>query len=292
MRIGLFAALANPVATPEYVKALGEAAEQREFSSIWVAEHVVLFDDYASRYPYAEDGKIPVAGATGILDPLNALSFLAACTSTVRLGTGICLVPQRNPVYTAKEVATVDWLSNGRVDFGVGVGWLREEFDAVNVSFAERGARCREYLDVMRRLWEDDVSEHHGRFYDLAPCRQFPKPVQRPHPPIIFGGESDAALQRVADVGDGWYPFDVDPSELADGITDLVGRLDANGRARDDVHVVVCPYRRPADLDLVRGYFDAGADEVVLVARGRDIDALRSNVDELATTILEPARRG
>ena len=290
MRIGLFAALANPIATPDFVRALGESAERHGFSSIWVAEHVVLFDDYASRYPYSEDGKIPVAGVTGILDPLNALSFLAACTSTVRLGTGICLVPQRNPVYTAKEVATVDWLSNGRVDFGVGVGWLREEFDAVNVPFEARGERCREYLDVMRRLWEDDISEHHGRFYDLAPCRQFPKPVQRPHPPIIFGGESDAALQRVADVGDGWYPFDLDPAGLSDGITDLTARLVANGRARDDVHVVVCPYRRRADVDLVRGYFDAGADEVVLVTRGRDIPSLTANIDELATTILEPAR--
>jgi len=292
MRIGLFAALANPIATPEYVTALGESAEEHGFSSIWVAEHVVLFDDYASRYPYSEDGKIPVAGVTGILDPLNALSFLAARTSTVRLGTGICLVPQRNPVYTAKEVATVDWLSNGRVDFGVGVGWLREEFDAVNVPFAERGARCREYLDVMRRLWEDDVSEHHGRFYDLPACRQFPKPVQRPHPPIIFGGESDAALQRVADVGDGWYPFDVDPTELSSGIADLTSRLSANGRSRGDVHVVVCPYRRPADVDVVRGYFDAGADEVVLVVGGRDVDSLRSRIDGLASTILEPARRG
>jgi probable F420-dependent oxidoreductase len=289
VQIGLFAALANPVATPDYVRALGVAAEARGFSSLWVAEHVVLFDDYASRYPYAEDGRIPVGGDVGILDPFGALAFLAACTSTVRLATGICLVPQRNPVYTAKEVATLDWLSGGRVDFGVGVGWLREEFDAVHVPFAQRGDRCREYLEVMRRLWEDDVSEHHGAMYDLPACRQYPKPLQTPHPPILFGGESDAALQRVADIGDGWYPFDLDPDGLRDGVADLDRRLAANGRSRDDVRVVVCPYRRPVDLDLVRGYAAAGADEVVLVVGGRDTPSLTANIDALATTILDPA---
>jgi probable F420-dependent oxidoreductase len=127
------------------------------------------------------------------------LAFLAAHTARVRLGTGICLVPQRNPVYTAKEVATVDWLSGGRFDFGVGVGWLAEEFRALDVAFERRGDRCREYLDVMRRLWCDSVSAFAGSFYDLPASRQYPKPVQQPHPPICFGGESDAAMRRVAD---------------------------------------------------------------------------------------------
>ena len=290
MKVGLFAPLGNPFATPSYMTLLGQTAEERGFHSLWVAEHVVLFDEYASKYPYAEDGRIPAGGESGIFEPMTALAYLAAGTSTIRLGTGICLVPQRNPVYTAKEVATVDWLSNGRFDFGVGVGWLREEFDAVQVPFAERGARCREYLEVMQRLWEDDVSEHHGRFYDLPACRQYPKPVQSPHPPIIFGGESDAALQRVADIGDGWFPFDRDPEGLAAGIEDLTKRLDANGRSLDDVRVVICPYRRPADLDLVRGYRDVGADEVVLVARGRDAESLAAEIARLAETILEPAR--
>jgi probable F420-dependent oxidoreductase len=195
MKVGLFAPLGNPFATPEYVSAFGRAADERGFHSLWVAEHVVLFDDYASQYPYAADGKIPAGGESGIYEPFTALAYLAAVTSRIRLGTGICLVPQRNPVYTAKEVAAVDWLSNGRLDFGVGVGWLREEFDAVAVPFERRGARTREYIEVMRRLWEDPVSEHHGEFYDLPACRQYPKPVQQPHPPIHVGGESDPALR-------------------------------------------------------------------------------------------------
>jgi len=149
MKIGLFAPAVYPAGTPEYLRTLGTAAEERGFHSLWMAEHVVLFDDYASRYPYAADGRIPASGESGFLDPFDALSFLAAHTTRIRLGTGICLVPQRNPVYTAKEVATVDWLSGGRFDFGVGVGWLAEEFRALDVPFERRGDRCREYLEVM-----------------------------------------------------------------------------------------------------------------------------------------------
>jgi probable F420-dependent oxidoreductase len=290
VRVGLFAALANPTATPDYVEALGAGADRHGFASIWVAEHVVLFDDYSSQYPYAEDGKIPVRNDTGILEPFTALAFLAACTTNARLATGICLVPQRNPVYTAKEVATVDWLSGGRVDFGVGVGWLAEEFDAVAVPFAKRGERCREYLEVMRRLWEDELSEHHGPMYDLPACRQFPKPVQRPHPPIFFGGESGAALGRVADIGDGWYPFDLDPDGLRTRLVELDRLLAANGRSRADVTITVCPYRRPVDADLVRRYRDAGADEVVLVVGARDAAGLSARIDDLAGSILDHVR--
>lgn len=209
MKVGIFAPLANPYATPDYIRTLGAAVEERGFDSIWVAEHVVLFDEYASSYPYAADGKIPVPSEAGFLDPFMALSYLAACTTRVRLGTGICLVPQRNPVYTAKEAASVDWMSGGRFDLGIGVGWLAEEFAALDVPFERRGARCRAYIDVMRTLWCDDESEYDGEFYTLPKTRQFPKPIQKPHPPIHFGGESDAALRRVADLGQGWYGFNL-----------------------------------------------------------------------------------
>ena len=206
-----------------YLRALGTAVEERGFDSIWVAEHVVLFDEYASRYPYANDGRIPVRPESGILDPFAALSYLAAVTTRVRLGTGICLVPQRNPVYTAKEVATVDWLSGGRFDLGIGVGWLAEEFAALGVPFDRRGSRCRAYIDVMKTLWADPISEYSGEFYELAPTRQYPKPVQQPHPPIHFGGESDAALRRVADLGQGWYGFGLEPGEVKERISRLNG---------------------------------------------------------------------
>src|SRR5690349_15796477 len=205
MEIGLFAPLGNGNATAGVLRTLGREAEARGFESIWVAEHVVLFDEYESQYPYAADGKFPGGGDTGLLEPLTALTYLAAVTDRIRLGTSICLVPQRNPVYTAKQVVDLDNLSGGRVDFGVGIGWLKEEFDALNTPFERRGKRTDEYLQVMRSLWTDEVSSFAGDTYDLPPCRMYPKPIQAPHPPIHVGGESDAALRRAARFGQGWF---------------------------------------------------------------------------------------
>lgn len=292
MHIGLFTIASNPFGTPEYLRTFGELADARGFHSVWVAEHVVLFDQYASQYPYSADGKIPAGGETGPLEPFNTLAFLAAVTSRVRLGTGICLVPQRNPVYTAKDVASVDWLSNGRCDFGVGVGWLKEEFDALGVSFDQRGARCRAYLEVMRRLWCDPISEYDGKFYHLPACRQYPKPVQQPHPPIHFGGESDAALRRVVDLGQGWYPFNLGPDDLKARTKDLTDLLARRNRKRTDIQISTCPYMQAADLDAVRRYRDAGADQVILMAFAATVDSLREKIDDLAETILEPMKRG
>ncbi len=158
MKIGVFPPFANPLCTPEHIAAVGRAVDERGFSSLWVAEHVVLFDEYASQYPYLESGRFPARPDVGLIEPFAAMSFLAAVTTNVRLGTGVLLVPQRNPVYTAKSVTTVDWLSNGRVDLGIGVGWLAEEFAALGVPFEHRGERCDEYLAVMRSLWTDEVS--------------------------------------------------------------------------------------------------------------------------------------
>ena len=290
MRIGVFAPFSNPFTTRETLTTLGQACEERGFHSIWAAEHVVLFDAYRSRYPYAADGRLPAGGENGILDPFACLSFLASVTTRIRLGTGICLVPQRNPVYTAKEAATVDYLSEGRLDFGVGVGWLREEFDALGVPWARRGARCREYLEVIRRLWCDPVSEFDGEFYTLPPCRQYPKPVQSPHPPIHFGGESNAALRRVADLGQGWYGFGLEPEAAAERIGALTRLLEERGRRREDVFVSVSPYMRPVDLDTIKRYADAGVDQVILLVFAPTSDAIRSTLDALASSIVEPAR--
>jgi probable F420-dependent oxidoreductase len=282
MRVGLFAPFTNPFATPEYIEAFGRGAEARGFSSIWVAEHVVLFDEYASKYPYAADGKIPAGGEHGIFEPFTSLAFLAACTSTIRLGTGIVLVPQRNPVYTAKEVASVDWLSNGRFDFGIGVGWLEEEFRAVDATFPRRGARTRAYIEVMRRLWEDDVSEHSSEFYELPALRQYPKPVQKPHPPIHIGGESEAALRRVAQFGQGWYGFSVAPEDVPGRLARLEELLAAEGRSRSEIEVSICPYLLGADAEKVKRYEDAGIDQVILLALGFDIPGVEAELDSLA----------
>jgi probable F420-dependent oxidoreductase len=288
--IGVFAPFASPMATPEFVHAVGTELDGKGFSTLWVAEHVVLFDEYDSEYPYSEDGKIPAGGEVGIMDPFVVLSYLASCTERIRLATGICLVPQRNPVYTAKETAGIDWLSGGRLDFGVGVGWLAEEFQACATSFERRGKRTREYLEVIKTLWCDAVSEHHGEFYDLPACRMYPKPLQDPHPPIIFGGESDPALRRVAEIGQGWYGYNHDPATAAERIETLGRMLAENERSLEDVKIYVSPYLRPTTLDDVKRLRDLGVDEVIFFLLAGDADEAKRASDDLAEEFVEPCR--
>ncbi len=290
MRIGLFVPFISPVCTPDYIQALGRAAEERGFESLWVAEHVVRFDDYSSVYPYAEDGRIPAGGESGILEPFTSLAFLAAVTERIRLGTGVCLVPQRNPVYTAKEATVVDWLSGGRLDLGIGVGWLAEEFRALEVPFEHRGSRCRSYVEVMRTLWCDPVSEYKDEFYELPACRQYPKPVQSPHPPLHFGGESDAALRRVADLGQGWYGFNLTLDEFASRLARLDELLAERGRSRSDVQISLGPKDQSVDEQSLVRFHEAGADQLVVGALGRDADAVLRRLDGLVRTLVEPAR--
>ncbi len=289
MDVGLFVPLGNGNSTPELVRAVGREAEDRGFESIWLPEHVVLFDDYGSSYPYSPDGRFPAGGDAGMLEPLNALTFLAAVTDRVRLGTGICLVPQRNPVYTAKAVTDLDSLSGGRVEFGVGIGWLREEFEAVGMPFEKRGARTDEHLAVMKTLWCDDVSEFHGEHYDLNPCRMYPKPVQSPHPPIHIGGESDAALRRVARLGQGWFTFNRLPEDLPEPLDRLDAALAEQGRSRDDVTLSVSPYLKPITPDMIEKYAAAGVDRLIVMCLAFDVDTMRAHLDQLEASVLRPA---
>ncbi|HVX22118.1 MAG TPA: LLM class F420-dependent oxidoreductase [Acidimicrobiales bacterium] len=292
MHFDLWVPTANPFATPDLLAALGREAEDRGIHRIWVGEHVVLFDHYGSRYPYADDGRIPAPPGSGILEPLNTLSFLAAHTSTVRLGTAMLLLPQRNPVYTAKEVATVDWLSGGRVDLGIGVGWLREEFDAVNVPWPERGARTDDYLEVLRTLWCDDPSSFDGRFYRLPPASMFPKPLQHPHPPVHIGGETDAALRRVARAGQGWHTFNRLPDDLAEPLRRLDQLLADHGRSRSEIEVTVCPYFQDLTPERVEGYAAAGANAVAALFFAGSADDVPAMLDALAPSLERAAAVG
>ena len=290
MDVGLFVPLGSANATPEVVRAVGREAEERGFESIWVAEHVVLFDEYDSAYPYDPSGRFPTGGDAGMLEPFTALTYLAAVTERIRLGTGICLVPQRNPVYTAKAVTDLDALSGGRVEFGVGVGWLREEFEALGMPFDRRGQRADEYLAAMRSLWCDEVSEFHGELYDLRPCRMYPKPVQRPHPPVHVGGESDAALRRVARLGQGWFTFGRLPEDLPPALERLDAALAAEGRTRDDITLTVSPYMHPVTPESVSRYAELGVDRLVVLCLAFDVDMLRTQLDLLEAAALQPAR--
>jgi probable F420-dependent oxidoreductase len=262
VKFDLWLPTASPMTTPDLLDAVAEGAEARGIGTIWVGEHVVLFGDYQSSYPYAEDGRIPAPPGSGLLEPMISLTYLAARTTTVRLGTAMLLLPQRNPVYVAKEVSTLDWLSNGRVDLGVGVGWLKEEFDALNVPWERRGRRTDEYLEVLRTLWVDDTSSYDGELFRLPACEMFPKPLQQPHPPVHVGGETTAALRRAARHGQGWHTFNRSPEQLVEGLKSLDAELEAAGRTRADLRITVCPYFNQLTPERVHGYAEAGADAV------------------------------
>ena len=195
-------------------------AEAAGFESVWGGEHVILPDAIASKYPYTADGKIPAEPDTSIPDPLIWLAFAAAAAPTLRLGTCILIVPQRNPLILAKELATLDQLSGGRVELGLGVGWMKEEFDALGVDWARRGARNDEYIAAMRELWKGPHAEFHGEFVDFEPATCSPRPVNGDIP-VIVGGDSDAAIQRAVRIADGYFPGEGDAERLGA----LLGRL-------------------------------------------------------------------
>jgi len=262
------------------IKDAVQLVEAKGVHGIWVPEHVLFFPEYASTYPYSDNGRIP-GNPEGILDPFTALTFIAAHTQRVRLGTGICLVPQRQPVYTAKMVADVDYLSGGRVDFGVGIGWLKEEFENLGMDFATRAARTEEYILAMRALWSEGISEFSGQTVSLQPCHINPKPAQKPYPPIYFGGESDPALRRVARLGDGWYGFDLDPEQLQEKLVSLDAALAATGRSRQDIDLIIGPNRHPVNADTVAAYAAAGVDQLVVPVFAGNLDKLAARLDAL-----------
>ena len=276
----------NESTEPGFIKDAVQLSEGKGVHGIWVPEHVLFFPDHASTYPYSDSGRMP-GDPEGLLDPFTALTFIAAHTQRVRLGTGICLVPQRQPVYTAKMVADVDYLSGGRVDFGVGIGWLKEEFQNLGMDFASRGARTEEYLLAMKALWSEGISEFKGQTLNLEPCHFNPKPVQRPHPPIIFGGESDAAMRRVARLGDGWYGYDLTPEDLGRRLNSLDAGLARTGRDRSQIQVIVGPNRHPVTEQTLYEYSAVGADQVVVPMFASNLAKLEQRLDAL--TALQPA---
>ena len=222
MRLGLHALGIGNGADRAVIDAVAAAADTAGFATFWSGEHVVMVDESASRYPYSDDGRIAVPAAADWIDPLIGLSFAAAATSTIRIATGVLLLPEHNPVLVAKQAATLDALSGGRLTLGVGVGWSREEFDALGVPFERRGARTKEYLEAIRTLWRDDVASFDGEFVHFDAVRVNPKPVRDRRIPIVVGGNSDAALRRVATWGDGWYGFNLPD---VDAVADRVGFL-------------------------------------------------------------------
>jgi probable F420-dependent oxidoreductase len=239
MRIGLHALGIGTGARPDVIRAVAMTAEAVGFATLWSGEHVVLVDQPGSRYPYSADGRIAVPAAADWLDPLLGLSFAAAVTTTIGLATGVLLLPEHNPVVAAKQAATLDVLSGGRLTLGVGIGWSAEEFAALGIPFARRGQRTAEYVAAMRTLWADDVASFSGEFTRFESVRVNPKPVRGRSIPVVIGGNSDAALSRVAAFGDGWYGFNLPATAIAERVAALAGQCKRRGRSLRELAVAV-----------------------------------------------------
>ncbi len=291
MQLGFFGIGIGATADPELLGLAARTAESCGFHSLWEGEHIVLLDEYRSKYPYSGDGRLPLEVTSfDMLDPFLGLAYAAAETERIRLGTGVCLVPERSPLVTAKEVASLDKLSRGRFDFGVGIGWLEEEFQALGVPWERRGARTLEYLDAMKKLWAEPDPDHDGEFCRFPRVRSYPKPVQQPHPPIIFGGESAAALRRVGEAGDGWFGMNVTPDAAKTHIAEMRRYATESGRDPDALHYSASiGIGTPLDLDTVKAFADAGVHQVIAASFESDAEALRVTLEGLGETIVHPA---
>jgi probable F420-dependent oxidoreductase len=211
-------------------------AESAGFDSVWGGEHVIRPDRIESPYPYSADGAMPGEAETLIPDPLIWLAYVGAIAPTLRLGTCILIVPQRNPLVLAKELATLDHLTDGRVELGLGVGWMREEFEALGIPWERRGARNDEYVAAMRALWSGPHAEFHGEFVDFPPVTCSPRPVNGSIP-IMVGGDTPVAIRRAARLADGYYPGTTDPVALAQRINDLRQAAEKEGRDPDSIAI-------------------------------------------------------
>jgi probable F420-dependent oxidoreductase len=281
MQLGLHALGIAAGARPDTIRAVAKAAESAGFARLWCGEHLVLVDRPTSRYPYSADGRIAVPADADWLDPLLCLTYAAAATRTIGLATGVLLLGEHNPVLTAKQAATLDVLSGGRLTLGVGIGWSADEFAALGIPFAHRGRRTVENVSAMRTLWAHDVASFHGEFTRFEAVRVNPKPVRGRRIPVVVGGNSDAALRRVAAFGDGWYGFNLTAAAAAERVSALAEQCRQRGRSLGELSVAVAlTDGSPAVLaELAR----AGVTELVAVgAPPANPDAAGAWVTELA----------
>jgi probable F420-dependent oxidoreductase len=240
---------------------MARKAEELGFESFWCAEHPFIPVNSTSRFPGSPDGVIPES-YSHFVDPFVALARASGTTTSIKLGTGIVLVPERNPLLLAKEISTLDLFSGGRFLFGIGAGWLREETEIMGGDFDHRWTQTRESILAMKELWTKPAAEFHGKYYDFPLVRSFPKPAQKPHPPVLLGGGAKNVLQRVVAWGDGWLPNRITPDELrASRVT--LDRM-AKDAGRDPSKLTISVHGQPADRDLIRRLLDAGATRVIV----------------------------
>ena len=297
------------MSSPQALRSLAQRAEDLSYDSVWVSDHIILPRKVESFYPYAADGVPTFLPDEAYYEPLAALNYLAGCTERVRLGTHVLILPYRNPVLTAKILATLDVLSGGRVILGVGVGWMEEEFLALGLNtYHERGAVTDEYIELYKELWTKDEPVFNGKYYQISGAGFQPKPVQKPHPPIWIGGHTGPAIRRAAKYGDGWMPIGLrppailEPEELAGKIARLRTLTVQAGRPEDAVEITFStdvmfddaagPGRRlvsgrPEQIagDL-RLYQDLGVKNFILGFPAQSVEELRESMERFSRQVM------
>lgn len=283
MKIGLMFVNSGPFSRPELLAHLAVTAEKCGVESLWTVEHVVIPQGYQSPYPYAKSGKIPGGEDVAIPDPLLPLGYIAAITSKVKLATGVMILPQRNPLYVAKEMATLDLLSHGRTILGIGSGWLKEEFDALGLDFHARGARTDEAIKSLRALWSDNQSSFHGKHFDFGPVMSFPKPAQKSGVPIHVGGHSPAAARRAGRLGDGFFPAIGEIPKLNELFAIMREEAAKHGRKPGAIELS-CMGR--ASLDTIKKFEDIGITRVVVPPPGFDKENLTRGLEQMGNDLI------
>ena len=296
MKFGLIIPHNYGVESVQDVVGIAVAAEEMGYDSVWINHHVVHAGYILERL-----------GNRPYFDGLTVLTYVAALTRRVRLGTSVLVLPYLNPLVLAKSLATLDVLSEGRLVVGVGVGLLKPESDAVGSDFSTRGAYTDESIAILKTLWTQETSSFGGRFYSFSDVQAYPKPLQKPHPPIQIGGPSRAALRRVARLGDGWHPTRVTPEDVAVGLEYLKGQLDAAGRAPSEITLTVRseldvldsdPTERPEVmvgtpdylLGMIDTFRDLGAEELIFQVGAADAGRVRRVMDAFAEKVMPKAR--
>ena len=283
MKIGLMFSNTGALVQPELLAHLVTTAEKCGIESVWTIEHVVIPQGFQTPYPYSRDGKLPGGENAPILDPLLPIAFAAALTSSIRFGTGVIILPQRHPLYIAKQAATLDVVSGGRLMLGIGSGWLTEEFQALQIEFSSRGARTDEAIQAIRAIWRDDPASFKGKHFNFDPIRSFPKPLQKSGVPIHVGGHSKAAVRRAARFGDGFFPAPGNLATLRE-LFDAV-RAECSKIGRSPAEVELSAGGR-LTLDLIKQFQDMGVSRAMTIPPGADRDGITRGLEKLGNEII------
>ena len=254
------------VKEPGQIVQMAQLAESLGYESVWTFEHVIVPLDYASKYPYNASGKMGAPPETNFVDPLIALTAIAAATSKIRLGTGVNILSQVNPLYMAKQAASLVFISNGRFMLGVGIGWLREEFEALGVPFERRGARFDDYVVAMRKIWSGEVVEHQSDFINWSGFKSYPVPIQNPFP-VVMGGVKGKIFERIAKYGNGWYAPSGDPAELKGHLDQLRIACDEAGRDMSEIEIT-CMWPGKGGADFLGELESVGVHRAVVPLGG------------------------